>query len=138
MLHEIEPVYGFEDTSFKAAGGVEGILKLVKDFYRIMNELPDAKVIRKMHPDNLEVSIDKLARFLCGWLGGPNLFNERYGPISIPAAHAHMVIHEHERDSWLQCMQQALVLQEYEHAFKEYLLIQLRVPAERIFQASKK
>jgi hemoglobin len=41
-----------------------------------MNELPEAGVIRKMHPDNLEVSVDKLARFLCGWLGGPKLYND--------------------------------------------------------------
>lgn len=138
MSWDAKPVYGHEDTSFKAAGGVEGILKLVKDFYKIMDELPEATVIRKMHPDNLEVSVDKLARFLCGWLGGPKLYNERYGPISIPAAHAHLVIGGHERDSWLNCMQAAITLQPYKADFAEYLLAQLRVPAERIFQTSKK
>jgi hemoglobin len=138
MSLEAKPVYGHEDTSFRAAGGVEGIQKLVKDFYRIMDKLPEATVIRKMHPDNLEVSVDKLARFLCGWLGGPKLYNERYGSISIPAAHAHMVIGEHERDSWLSCMQEAIALQSYSADFAEYLLVQLRVPAERIFQTSKK
>jgi hemoglobin len=138
MTDVTKPVYGFEDTSFLAAGGVNGIKKLVEDFYRIMDELPEATAIRKMHPDNLEVSVDKLARFLSGWLGGPKLYNERYGAISIPAAHAHLVIHEHERDSWLLCMQQAIALQSYSPDFAEYLLIQLRVPAERIFQTSKK
>jgi hemoglobin len=138
MNENTKPVYGYEDTSFKAAGGVEGIQKLVRDFYQIMDELPDAGVIRKMHPDNLEVSVDKLARFLCGWLGGPRLFDERYGAISIPAAHAHMVIGVHERDSWLLCMQKAIALQSYAPDFAEYLLVQLRVPAERIFQTSKK
>lgn len=130
--------YGQDDASFIAAGGVEGIQKLVKDFYHIMDKLPEALVIRKMHPDNLEVSVDKLARFLCGWLGGPKLYNERYGSISIPAAHAHMVIGEHERNSWINCMQQAISQQAYATDFAEYLLVQLRVPAERIFQTSKK
>lgn len=138
MTDAIKPVYGFEDTSFLAAGGVNGIKKLVEDFYRIMDELPEATAIRKMHPDNLEVSVDKLARFLSGWLGGPKLYNERYGAISIPAAHEHLVIHEHERDSWLLCMHQAIALQLYSPDFAEYLLLQLRVPAERIFQTSKK
>jgi hemoglobin len=138
MSQEIKPVYGFEDTSFKAAGGVAGIQTLVRDFYGIMDKQADASIIRKMHPDNLEVSIDKLARFLCGWLGGPPLYNERYGSISIPAAHAHMVIGEHERDSWINCMQQAIAIQPYQSDFKEYLLIQLRVPAERVYQTSKK
>ena len=103
-----------------------------------MDESSADTIIRKMHPDNLEVSVDKLARFLCGWLGGPKLYNERYGSISIPAAHAHMVIGEHERDSWLRCMQQAISLQPYTPDFADYLLVQLRVPAERIFQSSKK
>jgi hemoglobin len=138
MQSNIQPAYGFEDASFKAAGGVEGIQKLVEDFYRIMDELPEATVIRKMHPDDLDVSVDKLARFLCGWLGGPRLYQEKYGSISIPAVHAHLVIGEHERDSWLRCMQEAIYLQSYTHDFAEYLLIQLRVPAERILQTSKK
>lgn len=138
MRYDAKPVYGHEDTSFKAAGGVEGIQNLVKDFYRMMDQLPEADVIRKMHPDNLEISIDKLARFLSGWLGGPQLYNEKYGSISIPAAHAHMVIGEHERDSWLKCMQEAIAMQTYSPDFAEYLLIQLRVPAQRIFQTSKK
>lgn len=138
MSTDAKPVYGHEDTSFKAAGGVEGIQKLVEDFYRIMDDLPQATIIRKMHPDDLEISVDKLARFLCGWLGGPMLYNERYGSISIPAAHAHLVISEHERDSWLYCMQQAISMQSYAPDFADYLLVQLRVPAERIFQTSKK
>lgn len=138
MQSNMQPAYGIEDASFKAAGGVEGIQKLVEDFYRIMDELPEATVIRKMHPDDLDVSVDKLARFLCGWLGGPKLYQEKYGAISIPAAHAHLVISEHERDSWLRCMQEAISLQSYPQDFAEYLLIQLRVPAERILHTSKK
>ncbi len=138
MLNESKTVYGHEDGSFIAAGRVEGIQKLVVDFYRIMDELPDATIIRKMHPADLEISIDKLARFLCGWLGGPKRYQEKYGSISIPAVHAHLVIGEHERDSWLRCMQDAIALQPYAPEFADYLLRQLRVPAERIFQTSKK
>ncbi len=138
MTSNLKPVYGQEDTSFNAAGGVEGLQKLVEDFYRIMDTLPEAKVIREMHPDDIAVSIDKLARFLCGWLGGPKRYQEKYGSISIPGAHAHMVIGESERDVWLQCMQAAIALQPYAPDFAEYLLVQLRVPAERVFQTSQK
>jgi hemoglobin len=138
MLEEQKPVYGFEDSSFKAAGGIEGIQRLVEDFYRIMDELPDARIIRDMHPQDLEVSVDKLARFLCGWLGGPKLYQEKYGAISIPAVHTHLVIGEHERDAWLLCMQQAIALQSYTDDFAAYLLTQLRVPAERIVQSGKR
>ncbi len=126
--------FGMEDASFRAAGGVEGIERLVDDFYRIMDERADAAIIRHMHPKDLTVSRDKLARFLCGWLGGPKRYAEKYGPIRIPPAHAHLVIGADERDAWLRCMQEAIALQDFDADFREYLLTQLRVPAERIVQ----
>ena len=123
--------YGEGDASFQAAGGEAGIRKLVDDFYDVMDTLPEAQVIRNMHPQTLDVSRDKLARFLCGWLGGPRLFREKYGPISIPLAHQHLAIGVQERDAWLGCMARAVEKQPFDPAFKVYLLEQLAVPAER-------
>jgi hemoglobin len=131
------PAYGVGDTSFKAAGGTPGLMKLVDDFYRFMDELPEAAGIRAMHPDDLEMARDKLARFLCGWLGGPKRYNEKYGEIHIPGAHAHFRIGGDERDAWLVCMQKAIALQPYDEGFRAYLLRELRVPAGRIFDTSK-
>ena len=123
--------YGVGDASFKAAGGESGIRRLVDDFYDVMENLPQAADIRAMHADDLALSRDKLAAFLCGWLGGPRRYREKYGPISIPAAHAHLAIDEKARDAWLLCMQKALEKQDYPPDFKRYLLQQLGVPAER-------
>jgi len=122
--------YGTEDASFQAAGGEEGIKKLVDAFYKAMDTLPEAKRIRDMHDADLTVSADKLYRFLCGWLGGPTLFREKYGPIAIPRAHAHLDIGIAERDAWLLCMKEALKDQDYADDFKEYLMVQLFRPAE--------
>ncbi len=124
--------YGSGDSSFLAAGGYEGIRKLVVDFYDYMASLPEARAICKMHPQDIESSRDKLTRFLCGWLGGPKLYQEKFGPIRIPMAHIHLPIGVAERDAWLLCMQKALEDQPYEQAFREYLIKQLYVPAERI------
>jgi hemoglobin len=126
------PRFGFQDTSFKAAGGVDGIRKLVDAFYDIMNELPQAQVIRTMHTADLAVTRDKLARFLCGWLGGPRLFREKYGTISLTGVHSHLAIGEAERDAWLECMRLAIAEQDYSTEFSSYLLEQLGVPAERV------
>lgn len=131
------PAYGIRDTSFKTAGGIEGIDKLVDDFYRFMDELPEAAAIRAMHPADLKISRDKLARFLCGWLGGPKRYNEKYGEIHIPRAHAHFRIGCDERDAWLACIEKAIALQPYAEDFREYLLRELRVPAGRIFDTSQ-
>ena len=126
--------FGKADNSFRAAGGIEGVNKLVEDFYTLMDERPQAAVIRTMHPQDLEQSIDKLARFLCGWLGGPRRYTEKYGSISIPGVHRHLSIGEDEKQAWLDCMKQAISLQNYTPEFADYLITQLRVPAERVQQ----
>lgn len=135
---EASPAYGEGDASFRAAGGEAGIRRLVEDFYRLMDELPEARRIRALHPEDLEMSIDKLARFLCGWLGGPARYRERYGPISIPGVHAHLPIGAAERDAWLACMERAIALQPFAPDFRAYLLAQLRIPAERVRQACER
>ncbi|RYY73760.1 MAG: globin [Gammaproteobacteria bacterium] len=132
------PLYGFSDASFKAAGGEEGVRKLVDDFYNLMEGLPEAAVIRAMHKTDLTSSRDKLTLFLCGWMGGPKLYHEKYGSINIPRDHSHLSIGEAERDAWLLCMERAIALQHYAPAFADYLLTQLRIPAERIFALAKK
>lgn len=126
-----KPQYGVGDASYQAAGGETGIRKLVNDFYDAMEKLPEAEKIRKMHPADLTISRDKLTLFLCGWLGGPRLYAQKYGSIRIPQVHSHLEIGSSERDAWLQCMQEALKAQPYPADFKKYLLEQLYVPAER-------
>src|SRR4051794_37711200 len=100
--------FGFGDASFRAAGGIEGLTRLVDAFYGYMDTLPEAAGIRAMHPDDLTLSRRKLTTFLCGWLGGPKLFTQEFGPISIPSAHAHLPIDEPERDAWMACMNKAV------------------------------
>ncbi len=134
------PPYGQGDASFRAAGGIEGIRQLVDAFYDAMETLPAAAVIRAMHPADLTVARDKLHLFLCGWLGGnpsdgASLYARKYGPITIPTAHAHLPIGVAERDQWLLCMQHAVAAQPYPDDFQRYLMVQLAVPAERIRQA---
>ena len=124
--------YGSGDASFRAAGGYEGIRTLVGEFYRVMDTLPKARRIREMHPGDLEVARDKLTCFLNGWLGGPRLFRQKYGPISIPGVHAHLPIDAADRDAWLECMRHAIDEQPFAESFKNYLLEQLGIPAERV------
>lgn len=123
--------YGQADATYQAAGEYDGIKKLVDDFYDIMGELKESQHIRDMHPDDLDVTRDKLTRFLCAWTGGPRLYREKYGPISIPQAHAHLTIGSEERDAWLLCMKKALAKQDYPQDFQDYMITQLAVPAER-------
>ncbi|MEN9728835.1 MAG: hypothetical protein RL434_3201 [Pseudomonadota bacterium] len=130
---QTEPrVYGVGDASYRAAGGEEGLRKLVDRFYELMDTREDARVIRAMHDPDLTVSRDKLTRFLCGWLNGPKRYQEKYGAISIPGSHAHLAIGGAERDAWLSCMREALADQPWAQDFKDYLLQALSRPAERV------
>ncbi|WP_342246531.1 group II truncated hemoglobin [Pseudomonas sp. OTU5201] len=131
------PPFGTGDASYQAAGGIDGLRRLVDDFYRLMDELPEAADLRRLHPESLELSRDKLACFLSGWLGGPKLFSEKYGSISIPSFHAQWPIDESLSAAWLGCMERAIALQPFSPAFADYLLAQLRVPAHRAVQASR-
>ncbi|SNR92281.1 group II truncated hemoglobin [Pseudomonas segetis] len=128
--------YGNADASYQAAGGIEGIRRLVDDFYLLLDSEPKAGEVRAMHPASLDMARDKLACFLSGWLGGPRLYSEKYGSISIPAFHAKWPIDQAHSEAWLHCMKLAIERQGYPAPFAEYLLRQLRVPAERVVQAS--
>ena len=124
--------YGVGDSSYQAAGCLDGITQLVDDFYRIMDESTTAEAVRSMHPKDLELSRKKLSYFLSAWLGGPRLYSEHFGSISIPGVHSHLKVGETERDIWLECMTNAAAIQPFDEAFRVYLIEQLKVPAERI------
>lgn len=125
------PRYGYRDTTFQSVGGEGGVRKLVDAFYDIMSTDPQYERIYKWHPDGDEAR-EKLERFLCGWMGGPKRYHEKYGPISIPSVHAHLAITEVERNMWLGCMTEALARQPYPDNLKQYLIEQLAVPAEAV------
>ena len=118
--------------AYRAAGELAGITSLVDAFYSNMDTFPEARVIRKMHPDDLTESRKKLTYFLCGVLGGPRLFIEHYGGINLPDFHRQFPIGPDERNAWMHCIQHAIAVQPYEASFKEYLLARLWIPAERI------
>jgi len=124
--------YGTGDASFQAAGGESGLRQLVDMFFDRMGTDQRFATIYALHPDDKEVSRDKLARFLCGWLGGPKLYNEKYGAIGIPRVHAHLKIATPERNQWLTCMTETVAEQPFAPDFRKYLMEQLYVPAEAV------
>ena len=89
-------------------GGEEAVRRLVERFYQLMDELPEARAIRAMHPEDLAQSKDKLFRFLSGWLGGPPLYAERHGPPRLRQRHMPFPIDAAARDAWMACMSLAL------------------------------
>jgi len=99
------PVTG---TPYQQLGGEAKLRALVERFYRLMDEVPESHGIRRLHPESLAGSADKLFMFLSGWLGGPPLYVERFGHPFLRARHLPFPIGEAERDAWMACMAQAL------------------------------
>lgn len=95
-------------THYTMLGGEAAVRQLVDRFYDLMDELPEAWEIRKLHPQSLNGSRDKLFKFLCGWLGGPQLYVQEYGHPRLRARHLPFPIDTQARDQWLMCMNQAL------------------------------
>ena len=97
-----------EPTLFTVMGGETGWRSLVDRFYDQMDLDERFVGIRKLHPNTLEGSRDKLYWFLCGWSGGPNHYIERFGHPRLRARHLPFPISGSERDQWLLCMAEAM------------------------------
>jgi hemoglobin len=95
-------------TPFELMGGEAGVRGLVDRFYDLMDLEPAYAGIRQLHPAALDGSRDKLFWFLCGWLGGPNHYIDRFGHPMLRARHLPYAIASSERDQWMACMIQAM------------------------------
>jgi hemoglobin len=57
---------------YQRIGGAERVRALLVRFYQLMDELPEAYGIRKLHAEDLQGATDKLFKFLSGWMSGPH------------------------------------------------------------------
>lgn len=96
------------ETPYQLLGGDAGVRRLVDRFYALMDTVPEYHGIRKLHPQDLSGSAEKLYLFLSGWLGGPPLYVEKHGHPMLRARHLPFPIGIAERDAWLACMLQAM------------------------------
>jgi len=93
---------------YEIIGGEPALRALVDRFYDLMDLEPAYADIRSLHAANLERARDKLHLFLCGWLGGPQTYIQRYGHPKLRARHLPFAIGVRERDQWMACMRQAM------------------------------
>jgi hemoglobin len=109
-------------TPFDQIGGEAAVRAMVDHFYDLMDLEPQYAIIRRLHPPTLDSSRDKLFWFLCGWLGGPSHYLERFGHPMLRARHLPFPIGERERDAWLACMLQAMIENKLDEPLRERLL----------------
>ena len=94
---------------YEAIGGQTVIDQLVDDFYEIMRSEPLAKDCLATHfGKDMEDSAHKLKFFLSGWLGGPQLYLNKFGPPRLRMRHHAFPIGHKQAEQWLLCMKIAL------------------------------
>ena len=95
-------------AAFEALGGEPLVQSLVERFYDLMELDPAYAALRAVHGPDLTQARQKLTWFLCGWLGGPQHYTERFGHPRLRMRHMPYSIGILERDQWLACMDQAM------------------------------
>lgn len=99
---------GVPESHYLRLGGEAKVRELVDRFYDVMQLETGYAGIRELHAPDLAHARDKLFWFLSGWLGGPQLYVERFGHPRLRQRHLPFAIGESERDQWIHCMTQAM------------------------------
>jgi hemoglobin len=103
------PTGASDETPYARLGGAVRVRALVDRFYDLMDLEPAYADLRHVHGNDLTQARDKLNWFLSGWLGGPDLYVERFGHPRLRARHLPFSIGVRERDQWMACMNQAMI-----------------------------
>ena len=111
-----------ELTPYTMLGGEAGVRRLVDRFYDYMEGEQQAREVRAMHARSLKGSREKLFLFLSGWLGGPDLYVQKFGHPRLRARHLPFAIDSKMRDQWMHCMKLALADTPMEDVLREKLL----------------
>lgn len=91
--------------------GPERLKVLVNTFYNIVfNE----SSIAHLFQGDRDLVRDKQFCFLSQFLGGPPLYNEKYGQPRMRARHLPHPIGEAEKNEWLRCMRSAIDSMQFE------------------------
>ena len=125
----VDPAAG---TPYEVLGGEPAVRQLVDRFYDLMDTAPEAATVRALHARSLKASREKLFLFFSGWLGGPQLYVERFGHPMLRKRHFPFAIGARERDEWLWCMDRALAEQPMPDWLHEHLRARLRQLADHM------
>lgn len=98
--------WGDADTPYEEIGGEDGTRALAEAFYDVIEE--ESPRLREMLPRNTSKTREKFFMYLSGWLGGPPLYEEKWGHPRLRMRHMPFSIGVDEADEWMRCMRIAL------------------------------
>ena len=117
---------------YERLGGEAGVRKLVHRFYELMDELPEAYQVRKLHPDSLAGSEQNLFEYLSGWFGGPTMYTDKKGHPRMRQRHAPYAVTLEAKDEWMLCMKQSLAETVADEPFRTQLQANFQALADHM------
>ncbi|MGX9354764.1 group II truncated hemoglobin [Roseobacteraceae bacterium S113] len=91
-------------------GGEEALRRLVSHFYDLMESLPEAHEIHRLHfrGHGIEHTRHAQVEFMSGFMGGRAYYRERHGHMDLRQIHAHVPIRSEDAEIWLATWDRAL------------------------------
>ena len=108
------------DTYYDRIGGEQAVRLVADGFYDTVDE--SYPRLAGMLPADTTVTRRKLFLYLCGWLGGPQLYTARYGHPRLRMRHLPFAIDEDGVRQWLEAMEVTLRRCEVEAALIDELM----------------
>ncbi|RPA35805.1 group II truncated hemoglobin [Shewanella frigidimarina] len=97
-----------QSNAYDLIGSDKVIRAIAHDFYQQMQTRPETQTLLTIHRSPMQESEQKLYEYLSGWLGGPQLYQQKHGHPALRARHMPFAIDESMRDQWLICMRAAI------------------------------
>lgn len=97
-----------ENSLYQLIGGESGTRNLAEAFYDEMETNIHLQELLAIHKQPLDNIRQKFFEFLSGWLGGPRLFEQKYGHPQLRARHMPFQVTKKQRDLWMLCMNNSM------------------------------
>ncbi|CAD2078691.1 hypothetical protein GCM10007275_09230 [Jeotgalicoccus coquinae] len=109
--------------------GEEKLYKMIDIFY---DYVKDDDRINHLFPEDFTETAYKQKLFQTQFLGGPNLYNEKYGHPMLRARHMPFTITPEAGEAWLENMNQAILDVGIEDELREYLMARYTLTANHM------
>lgn len=100
-----------QSNAYDRIGGEKVIRAIAHQFYLQMQSNEATQALLSLHRAPIDESEQKLFEFLSGWLGGPQLYQQKHGHPALRARHMPFKVDEAMRDQWLLCMKAAIEIE---------------------------
>ena len=113
LLNTSEPTHmtptqpwGDQPSPYIEIGGDEKVRQLAEAFYDRIED--DSPTLRAMLPKNTKKTRQRFYMYITGWMGGPPLYEMKWGHPQLRIRHLPFAIGAFEADEWMRCMRAAM------------------------------